>query len=130
MANRKLLIASVLVPLTLLFAAPAFAEESGEKGESSVNETQALMNAKISVADAIRTAESEAKGKAVDSGLNDENGEVSYQVEIVGQDGKRTDVFVDLQSGKVLRIAASDSDEENTKKEEEQDEGSEENSEN
>jgi Zn-dependent metalloprotease len=103
--DRKLIAGIVLVPLIFGIAAPAFAEESGKSGESEVNETQALMNAKISIADAIRTAEAESKGKAIESGLNDEKGAASYQVEVLMPDGKRTDVFVDLQTGKVLKMA-------------------------
>ena len=111
--TKKLLAGLVLVPLAAGIISPAFAEVKSEAGEGNVNETQALMNAKISIADAIKAAEAEGKGKAVDSGLNDENGEISYQVEVVAPDGKRTDVFVDLQTGKVLKMAAADSAEEN-----------------
>ena len=112
--QNKMLAGLVLIPLAIGVISPAFAEGKSESGESNVNETQALMNAKISIADAIKAAEAEGKGKAVDSGLNDENGEVSYQVEVVAPDGKRTDVFVDLQSGKVLKMAAADSAEESS----------------
>ncbi len=62
--NVKLAADLVLIPLALGFAVPAFAE-------SNVNETRALMNAKIGIADAVKTAEAETNGKAVDSGLND-----------------------------------------------------------
>ena len=110
--QNKMLAGLVLIPLAIGVISPAFAEGKSESGESNVNETQALMNAKISIADAIKAAEAEGKGKAVDSGLNDENGDVSYQVEVVAPDGKRTDVFVDLQTGKVLKMAAADSGEE------------------
>ena len=109
--GKTLVAAIFLVPLTIGLAVPAFAEENAESGEGQVNETQALMNAKISIADAIRAAEIESKGKAVDSGLNDENGTVSYQVEVLMADGKRIDVFVDLETGKVLKMAAADVDE-------------------
>lgn len=54
--------------------APVLAEENGR---GSINETQILMDAKISIADAIRAAELEARGKAVGSGLNDKDGDVS-----------------------------------------------------
>jgi Peptidase propeptide and YPEB domain len=112
MLTKKLVAGLVLFPLVVGIISPAFAEGKSETGESNVNETQALMNAKISIGDAIKTAEAEGKGKAVDSGLNDENGEISYQVEVVAADGKRTDVFVDLQTGKVLKMAAADAAEE------------------
>lgn len=112
MLKNKLIAGLVLIPLAAAIVLPAFAEGKSEAGESNVNETQVLMNAKISIADAIKAAEAEGKGKAVDSGLSDENGEVSYQVEVLAQDGKRTDIFVDLQTGKVLKMAAADSGEE------------------
>lgn len=108
MLTKKLVAGLVLFPLVAGIISPAFAEGKSETGESNVNETQALMNAKISIGDAIKTAETEGKGKAVDSGISDENGEVSYQVEVVAQDGKRTDIFVDLQTGKVLKMAAAE----------------------
>ena len=109
MLTKKIVAGLVLIPLVAGILSPAFAESKSETGETNVNETQALMNAKISIADAIKAAEAEGKGKAVDSGLSDENGEISYQVEVVAPDGKRTDVFVDLQTGKVLKMAAADS---------------------
>ena len=109
MLTKKLVSGLVIIPLIAGIISPAFAEGKSETGETNVNETQVLMNAKISIGDAIKAAEAEGKGKAVDSGLNDENGEISYQVEVVAQDGKRTDIFVDLQTGKVLKMAAADS---------------------
>ena len=109
--GKNLVAAIFLVPLTIGLAVPAFAEENAETGESQVNETQVLMDAKISLSDAIKTAEMASKGKAVESGLDDENGAVSYQVEVLLPDGKRTDVFVDLNTGKVLKMAAAESDE-------------------
>ena len=103
--NKTLLAALVITPLAFGFATHSFsAENNAETGEVQINETQALMNSKISIGDAIKTAEMESKGKAVDSGLNDENGVVSYQVEILMANGKRTDVFVDLETGKVLKM--------------------------
>jgi len=107
--GKNLVAVAFLVPLAM--AVPAFAEENAKSGEAEVNETQAIMNAKIGIADAIRAAEAESKGKAVESGLNDENGAVSYQVEVLMPDGKRTDVFVDLDTGKVLKVAAAESSE-------------------
>ena len=111
--GKNLIAAAFLVPLAIGFAVPAFAEENAKSGEAEINETQAIKNAKIGIADAIRAAEAESKGKAVESGLNDENGAVSYHVEVLMPDGKHTDVFVDLDTGKVLKMAAAESDEGN-----------------
>ena len=102
--HKKLLIGAVLAPLAIISVGSVRAAENSESGETQLNETQALMNAKISIADAIRAAEIETKGKAIDSGLNDENGVATYQVEILMANGKRLDVFVDLDSAKVLKV--------------------------
>ena len=110
MIKRIALLAGILM-LPLASTLPALAESQAEGSEVQIDETQAIMNAKISIGDAIRAAEAEGKGKAVDSGLNDENGVVSYQVEVVAVDGKRTDVFVDLQTGKVIKTADAGADE-------------------
>ena len=119
MDYRKLAFAGLAaVPLALGVATLAKAD----KHSNEVNETQAVMNAKISLADAIKVAEAEAKGKAVDSGVADENGVVSYEVEIVGQDGKRMDVLVDPQTGKVLKMAAAETDDESGKEVDEKNE--------
>jgi hypothetical protein len=105
MKHNKLLIGAFLLPLALVSVGPVFAAENADSGETQLDETQALMNSKISIADAIRTAEVETKGKAIDSGLNDENGVATYQVDIMMTNGKRLDVFVDLDSGKVVKTA-------------------------
>ena len=110
MIKRIALLAGILM-LPLASTLPALAESQAEGSEVQIDETQAIMNAKISIGDAIRAAEAEGKGKAVDSGLNDENGVVSYQVEVVAADGKRTDVYVDLQTGKVIKTADAGADE-------------------
>lgn len=112
MDYRKLAFAG-LAAIPLAFGVATLAK--ADKHSNEVNETQAVMNAKISLADAIKVAETEAKGKAVDSGVADENGVVSYDVEIVGQNGKRTDVLVDPQTGKVLKMAAAEADDESGK---------------
>ena len=110
MIKRIALLAGILM-LPLASTLPALAESQAEGSEVQIDETQAIMNAKISIGDAIRAAEAEGKGKAIDSGLNDENGVVSYQVEVVAADGKRTDVYVDLQTGKVIKTADAGADE-------------------
>ncbi len=116
MDYRKLAFAGLAaVPLMIGVATLAKADKHGNE----TIETETLMNAKISLADAIKVAETEAKGKAVDSGVNDEGGVVGYEVEVVGQDGKRTDVLVDPQTGKVLKMAAAETDNESGKESDE-----------
>lgn len=89
----------------------AYAKEGGEDHESR-KELAALQSAKISLTDAIATAQKEvADGKVIDAGLENENGTMSYAVEIE-KNGTVQKVQVDLQTGKVLKVAANKDDEE------------------
>lgn len=64
--NKKLLAGSILFPLSMVLAAPVYAEVPGGAG---------------------------------------------YQGEVLGPDGKQTDISIDLQPGKALKLAAGDTDE-------------------
>ena len=86
----------------------AYASDNGRSGESGgAQERAAALSAKTSIAQAIAAAEQETGGKAIDAGLENQNGTVSYEVEIAKGD-KVEKVFVDLQTGKVLKVAAAD----------------------
>jgi hypothetical protein len=108
MSFGKIVVAAgFLVPLAWAMAAPAFAKENAESGESSINEAQALSSAKITLTEAIRIAENETKGKAMDASLNADNGSVSFHVEVVLADGKQSTVYIDGATGKVTKMASA-----------------------
>jgi uncharacterized membrane protein YkoI len=71
---------------------------------SATNEGVIIANAKITMAQAIATAESQLGGKAVGSGIEDHNGTMAFAVEVL-KDGKRHKVLIDLQSGQVVKNA-------------------------
>lgn len=73
----------------------AYAEEHGNHTDA-----QALANSKISLSQAIATAEQQAGGKAVDAGVDNENGTVRIAVEVASNQGVKT-VLVDPQTGQV-----------------------------
>jgi hypothetical protein len=121
MSFGKIVIAAgFLVPLAWTVAAPAFAEENGESGESAINETQALSSAKFTLIDAIRIAENETKGKAMDASLNSDNGSASFHVEVGLPDGKQSTVYIDSVTGKVIKMASANDTEDEQADEENQ----------
>jgi uncharacterized iron-regulated membrane protein len=73
------------------------------------NEREAaiIADAKISMVQAIAAAENQVGGKAVESEIEDENGTVAFEVEVL-KDGQRHTVLVDTQSGEVLKTTMSD----------------------
>jgi uncharacterized membrane protein YkoI len=121
MLNRKKIFTSALL-LTLgtalaggAIAASAGSNSAGTKTET--NELQAIQNAKLTIADAAKAAETETGGKAVDVSIEDENGQVAYQVEVALNDGTMKEVQVDTQSGQILKVSADEQDQDGGKDE-------------
>lgn len=71
------------------------------------HDAAALAQAKISLTQAIASAERHAGGKAVRAELEDENGKIVYGVEVIAG-ANVTDVKVDVDDGKVLSAQADD----------------------
>lgn len=75
--------------------------------EQPTNEAAIMANAKITLAQAIATAEQQVGGKAVGSGIEDQDGTVSFEVQVV-KDGARQKVLVDPQTGKIVKTVTAD----------------------
>lgn len=84
----------------------ALSKERGEAGHDAA----ALANAKVTLQQAIATAEQQAGGKAVGAGVDNENGIVRIAVEVASNQGVRT-VLVDPQSGQVTATHDGDHEE-------------------
>ena len=86
----------------------AYAANNEHGANEGAQELAALVNAKTTLAQAIAAAEQQTGGKAIDAGLENENGAMAFAIE-VAKDNTVQKVHVDLQSGKVLKAAAADS---------------------
>jgi uncharacterized membrane protein YkoI len=100
--------AAVATTIALAMAVSSKAEDDAKTAQTTAREMQLLKEARIGMAEAIRVAEREGKGKAIESSIDDENG-VSYEIEVIAPTGKLTDIFVDPKSGKVVKTAGGDS---------------------
>lgn len=85
--------------------------------DSSANEAAIIANAKISLSQAIAAAEGTTGGKAVDSGIEDQNGTVHFEVTVL-KDGARQKLLVDTVSGEVVKTMADDDDNEHEDRDE------------
>jgi uncharacterized membrane protein YkoI len=86
----------------------AYAANNNRGGEhEGGQEIASVLNAKTSLAQAIATAEQQSGGKAIDAGLENENGPMAFAVE-VAKDNTIQKVLIDLQTGKVLKVVADD----------------------
>jgi uncharacterized membrane protein YkoI len=109
MPRNKLLatiVAGTLAAVAISGSVTAYARDR----DKPTDETAVMANAKISMAQAIATAEQQVGGKAVGTGIEDEDGTVYFEVEVL-KDGKRQKVLIDPQTGKIVKTVA-DNDEE------------------
>ena len=106
-----------MIRRTLLTAALAGVIASGAIGgsvaayarnnEQATDEAAIMANAKITMAQAIATAEQQVGGKAVGTGIEDQDGTVYFEVQVV-KDGARQKVLVDPQTGKIVKTVTAD----------------------
>ena len=64
--------------------------------------------AKVTVEQAIKTATEKLAGKVIEAELEKKHGKAVWEVEIVGEDGKVTEVHVDADSGAVIDMEAKE----------------------
>ncbi len=75
----------------------------GAAAANNGDEVKALHNAKLSLTDAIKIAEKEGNGKAVDAEIDAKSGQAQYAVEVLSSDGKKlTEYKLDADTGKIL----------------------------
>jgi uncharacterized membrane protein YkoI len=75
--------------------------------DAPTDEAAVMANAKVSMAEAMATAEQAVGGKAVGSGIEDQDGTVYLEVQVL-KGGTRHKVLIDPQSGKVVKTVTAD----------------------
>jgi uncharacterized membrane protein YkoI len=103
MIRSKFIPVAMIAVLGLAGAGAAFAG-SAKRADNEQNETAAVLAAKISLTQAIAEAERQAGGKAVQAGVENQNGSIAYDVEVASGTTVQK-VLVDPTTGKVLKIA-------------------------
>jgi hypothetical protein len=103
---RKLTIAGLVGCAVLGCAGGALAKNN----DNSTDEAAIMANAKVTMTQAIATAEQVTGGKAVGTGIEDQDGTVFLEVQIV-KGGQRQKVLVDPQSGQVAKAVTEDNEE-------------------
>ena len=116
--QRKILISALIMAAGVATAGGlAYAKQSGEpQNEAMAN----LAQAKISLAQAVTTAEQHIGGRASRAELENENGRLVYGVE-VADNIKTTDVKVDAIDGSIVSAQTDPADHESEGRQEERD---------
>jgi len=78
---------------------------SGERETDGRQEISAVLNAKTSLVQAIAIAEQKIGGKAVETGFENRDGAMAYEVKVAKGTGVQT-VLVALDTGKIITVTA------------------------
>lgn len=101
--------ASLLAGLIFALGLPACTEEheskkegehkEAKKEDESKDKAALAAAAKVTIEQAIKTATDKVQGKVIEAELEKEDGKLVWEVEIVGADGKLSELYVDAGTG-------------------------------
>lgn len=112
------ILAMVAVLACLLAVNLAFAEDedddvtSASIGISNESSLEWPFMAEVSLADAVRIAEEQVDGRTWFAALENENGFLVYDIEVVTTDGDIVDFLIDAGNGAVLEMEVDNEDDE------------------
>jgi len=93
---------AAVLALTLVFAFSVTAWSDDKEG----NVAELVKDAKVTIDQAIKTAQEKVPGTVVEAELEKKHGKTVWEVEVVGADGKVTEVHIDAATGTVIDTEA------------------------
>jgi len=94
---------AVLVGTSLIATGPAWSDKKG-KHEEEGNVAEMAKEAKVTVDQAIKTATEKVQGTVVEAELEKKHDKTIWEVEVVGADGKVSEVHIDAATGAVIDV--------------------------
>lgn len=102
-AMRNIATSIAVLVGVLAVSVPAW---SGKDSKQEMDETKEAVElsktAKVTIEQAVKTATEKLPGKVIEAELEKKHGKGVWEVEIVGADGKVTEVHVDADTGTVI----------------------------
>jgi len=99
----KMAIASIAFIGVAALAGPAWSDKKG-KHEEEGNVAEMAKEAKVTVDQAIKTATEKVHGTVVEVELEKKHDKTIWEVEIVGADGKVSEIHIDAATGAVIDV--------------------------
>jgi uncharacterized membrane protein YkoI len=100
--RESVIVVAFVAATSLLVGTPAWSDK-GKKGEEEEgNVAELVKDARVTVDQAIKTATEKMQGTVVEAELEKKHGKTIWEVEIVGADGKVTEVHIDAGTGAVI----------------------------
>jgi uncharacterized protein YpmB len=106
---------ALLVGISLIATGPVWSDKKG-KHEEEGNIADLVKEAKVTVDQAIKTATEKVQGTVVEAELEKKHDKTIWEVEIVGADGKVSEVHIDAATGTVIDVEDKKSEKKDEKK--------------
>jgi uncharacterized membrane protein YkoI len=100
--GRAAVASLALIGIIALAAGPAWSDKKGKEEEGNVADM--AKDAKVTVDQAIKTATEKVQGTVVEAELEKKHDKTIWEVEIVGADGKVSEVHIDAVTGAVIDV--------------------------
>jgi len=98
-AGRRIVLLVALIGSAFVLSLPAWSDEKEGKEHKAADMAK---TAKVTIDQAIKTASEKVAGTVIEAELEHKHNKVVWEVEIVGADGKVTEVHVDADTGAVI----------------------------
>jgi Predicted membrane protein len=103
---KHMALPALMVGALCFMSTPAWSDK-GHKGKHEEGHVADLVkDAKVTIDQAIKTAMDKVPGTAVEAELEKKHGKTVWEVEIVGSDGKVTEVHIDAGTGDIIDTEA------------------------
>ncbi|MBX3235440.1 MAG: PepSY domain-containing protein [Nitrospiraceae bacterium] len=105
---KQVAMSALAVGALCLVTTPAWSDK-GSKGkhkDEECNVAELIKDAKVTIDQAIKTAIEKVPGTAVEAEIEKKHDKTVWEVEILGADGKMTEVHIDAATGDVIDTEA------------------------
>jgi uncharacterized membrane protein YkoI len=104
---QRLILVALLGAAAFGTVSSAVAQDREDRDDDAIRAEAILASAKVTLPQAIATAEQVTGGTAVGVEIEDEDGSVFFEVQIL-KSNRRQKVFIDPQSGQVAKVELED----------------------
>jgi uncharacterized membrane protein YkoI len=94
---------AAVIGISLIAVGPAWSDKKG-KHEEEGNVAEMAKEAKVTVDQAIKTATEKVQGTVVEAELEKKHDKTIWEVEVVGADGKVSEIHIDAATGAVIDV--------------------------
>jgi uncharacterized membrane protein YkoI len=101
---KPIAVSVLMVGALCLLSTPAWSDK-GHKGKEG-HVAELAKDAKVTIDQAIKTASEKVPGTVVEAELEKKHGKTVWEVEVLGADGKVTEVHIDAAGGEVIDTEA------------------------